>query len=75
MSPKLPVVRAHDFIKALLKAGFVVDRQRGSHVILLNEENGVRLVVPKHHKDLKRGLLSGLLRRAGLSIEDLIKLL
>lgn len=75
MSPKLPVVRAHDFIKALLKTGFVVDRQKGSHVILRHEEKSVRLTVPKHNKDLKRGLLAGLLRQAGISIDEFMRLL
>ncbi|NEU74359.1 addiction module toxin, HicA family [Hassallia byssoidea VB512170] len=35
---KLPVISGAECVKALKKIGFVVDRQRGSHIILVREE-------------------------------------
>jgi len=65
----------HALIKILEKAGFRVIRQRGSHVILMNEER-VRIVVPIHRgKDVKVGLLRAILREAGLSREEFFRLL
>ena len=34
---KLPVVKAADCIRALQRAGFVIDRQKGSHVTLIRD--------------------------------------
>jgi len=45
---KLPVVSGMDVIKALHKAGFIVIRQKGSHVILkkISGEKIIKLTVP-----------------------------
>ncbi len=69
MSPRLGSVRPREFIAKMKRAGFWVDRQRGSHVILLNE-SGVRLSVPMHAREMKRGLLMGLIKMADLSVEE-----
>ncbi len=62
-------------IEILEKAGFRVIRQRGSHVILMNEER-VRIVVPVHReKDVKVGLLRAILIEAGLDREEFFRLL
>ena len=61
--------------RPLRRAGFDVDRQKGSHVVLVHREKALRLVVPVHNRDLKRGLLAGLLHRAGISIEEFFRLL
>jgi len=52
---KLPVVSGKQVIKALRKIGFVVMRQRGSHVLLRRVSAGriIKLTVPLH-KELKR---------------------
>jgi len=57
-------------IKLLSKVGFKPTRQRGSHVILINEE-GTRIVVPVHPgKELKPGLIRIIIAEAGLSRES-----
>ena len=74
--PKLPVVSGPEAIRALQRAGFVVDHQTGSHVTLIHPETGRRAVVPRHGgRDLKAGTLRAILRDAGLSVEDLRELL
>jgi predicted RNA binding protein YcfA (HicA-like mRNA interferase family) len=57
-------------VKALRRTGYVVDHQRGSHIFLHNLEKNISLVIPLH-KELKKGTLHGILKRAGLSLEDL----
>jgi predicted RNA binding protein YcfA (HicA-like mRNA interferase family) len=71
---RLPQVSGIDCIKALKRAGFHVDRQKGSHVIVLRDNPRARAVVPSH-KVLKKGTLHDILKASGLSIEDFLKLL
>ena len=73
--PKLPVVSGQDVVRALAKAGFDVHHQKGSHIILKQTVPPfARLSVP-NHKEIKRGLLSSLLREAGLTREQFMALL
>ena len=43
---KLPVVSGADAVKAFQRAGWRVDRQRGSHVVLLRAGSVASLSVP-----------------------------
>jgi len=61
--PELPIVSGANTIRALEKLGFVVVRQRGSHVVLRADHAGC--VVPLH-RELKRGTLAGILRQANI---------
>ena len=61
-------------VKALHRLGFVVDHQRGSHVFMHNLERNISVIVPDH-KELKKGTLHSILKKAGLNIEDLQKLI
>jgi predicted RNA binding protein YcfA (HicA-like mRNA interferase family) len=73
---KLPIVSGDDVIKALKKAGFEVVRQRGSHVSLHKRTpHGVLLTVVPRKPEIKRGTLSSILRQAGISREEFLKLL
>ncbi|MDP1750712.1 MAG: type II toxin-antitoxin system HicA family toxin [Reyranella sp.] len=67
--PRLPRVSGREAIRALEKLGFVVTRQRGSHVVL--RRGSVGCVVPDH-KELKTGTLSGVLKQAGVSVEEFL---
>ncbi len=70
--PKLPVISAAEAIKALERLGFTVVRQRGSHIVLRRDSSGC--VVP-NHRELKIGTLSGVLKQAGVSLDEFIKAL
>jgi predicted RNA binding protein YcfA (HicA-like mRNA interferase family) len=74
MSARLPVVSGAQLIKALERRGWQVARQRGSHVLLKHPERTRSLTVPLH-KELKRGTLAGIIRDAGLTVEELRELL
>jgi predicted RNA binding protein YcfA (HicA-like mRNA interferase family) len=60
--------------RALLKADFVVRRQKGSHILMYNEKQSLRVVVPDH-KQIKTGTLRAIIRQAGLAVSDFIALL
>ena len=69
---KFPVLSGDELIKALIKAGFAVVRQKGSHVSL--QKGNYKTVVPLHN-ELARGTLLGILNQCGLSKAELIHLL
>jgi predicted RNA binding protein YcfA (HicA-like mRNA interferase family) len=65
----LPVLPASQIIKALKRAGFVEDRQRGSHVVLIHPQFKTRTVVPVHPgRDISKPLLKKILADAGLTV-------
>ena len=55
---------------AFKRAGFNLDRQRGSHIVFAHQESNRTVVVPRH-TDLKPGTVRAILRESGLSREDL----
>jgi predicted RNA binding protein YcfA (HicA-like mRNA interferase family) len=72
---KLPSdLSGRELIKALQKIGFVVQRQRGSHIILRRGTPHARVVVPDR-RSLRLGTLRAILHEAGLTVEQLIELL
>ncbi|HYL85976.1 MAG TPA: type II toxin-antitoxin system HicA family toxin [Candidatus Angelobacter sp.] len=72
---KLPTdLSGRDLIKALQKLGFVVQRQRGSHIVLRRDAPFARVTVP-NHKILRLGTLRTILYEAGLTVDQLIQLL
>jgi predicted RNA binding protein YcfA (HicA-like mRNA interferase family) len=73
----LPVVNGRQVIRALMRAGFVVDRIAGSHHVLMHPRDPGRTVtVPLHAgRDLKRGTLRSIIRQAGFTVEEFVDLL
>lgn len=73
----LPALDSKKVIRALKKAGFVEDRQKGSHLILLNTLTNKRAVIPIHAgKTISKPLLKSIIENdAGLTIEDFLKLI
>ena len=71
---KLPTdLSGQELIRILARIGFVLQRQRGSHIILRRESPFARVSVPDH-KVLRVGTLRTILREAGLSVEQLAAL-
>jgi predicted RNA binding protein YcfA (HicA-like mRNA interferase family) len=70
--PKLPVISGKDMIRALEKDGFLIVRQKGSHVSL---QKGIHKTVVPIHDELAKGTLLGILKQCGLTKEALIDLL
>lgn len=74
MSRGQPVVSGAELIAALQRDGWYVVRQRGSHVRLKKQGRRSALVVPLH-REIRRGTLAGILRDAGLTVDELRNLL
>lgn len=70
---KLLLCSGSEAVKKFKKAGWVVDRQTGSHVMLVRESYLWTLSVPQH-PELGSGLLKKLLKQASLSVEEFNKL-
>lgn len=72
---KLPTdLSGQQLRRALERAGFVFRRQRGSHMILRRQEPYARVSVPDH-RTVRPGTLRQILSEAGLSLEELRRLL
>ncbi|HLB71419.1 MAG: type II toxin-antitoxin system HicA family toxin [Candidatus Methanoperedens sp.] len=73
---KLPSISGKEVIKTLKKAGFVVVRQRGSHVRLEKASDGdvIKVTVPLH-TPLKKGTLCRIVKDAGFTTDEFIDLL
>jgi predicted RNA binding protein YcfA (HicA-like mRNA interferase family) len=56
-------------VRALQHLGFIIARQRGSHIVL---RRGVSGCVVPNHRELKIGTLSGVLKQAGITVEEFI---
>jgi len=61
-------------MNALIRAGFYLKRQHGSHLILRKDKPFCQIVVPDH-KELDTGTLRAILRQSGISVEEFIKLI
>ncbi|MBI2070041.1 MAG: type II toxin-antitoxin system HicA family toxin [Elusimicrobia bacterium] len=77
MSKELPTISPERAIRAFERLGYKVVRQRGSHARLIHPDGKNRkpLTIPRHHKDLGRGLLRKLCRDAGVMPQQLADLL
>ncbi len=76
MSQRLPALKPRQVLAALQRAGFFVHHTTGSHYILKHPEKPLlRVVVPYHNRDLKRGTLHSIVREAGFAEQDFLKLL
>ncbi len=76
MSRHLPAVSGRQLLRALQRAGFVVLRQKGSHVSLEKRtaDGYWRTIVPMH-REIRPGTLSDILNQSGLTKDQLRELL
>jgi predicted RNA binding protein YcfA (HicA-like mRNA interferase family) len=73
---KVPSLDYHTVVRALRRAGWVVVRQRGSHIRLqkTTAEETLKIIVPAH-RPIKRSTLSHIIKQARLTVDELNKLL
>ncbi len=63
-------------VRAFKRAGWHIARRKGSHVIMEKEGFNATPSIPVHKgKDLKNGTLRDLIRDAGLSVEEFLKVI
>ena len=72
----LPVLSVRKVCAALSKANFkkIPGRGKGSHIFVYRQDPPTGITIPDR-RELKRGMLRAILRRAGLSVEEFLKLL
>ena len=76
MSQRLPALKSKDVLRALERAGFYVHHVSGSHYVLKHPERAaLRVTLPWHNRDLKRGTLASILEQSGCTREELLDLL
>ena len=72
---RMPQVTARELIRFLTSQGFVEDRQSGSHRTLWHEDKKLSVTIPVHTgADVGRGLAIRILKDAGFSVEDYLRL-
>jgi len=72
---RLAGFKYRQIIKRLKKMGFVFDRQAaGSHEIWFNPVANKYTTIPNHPGDMPEGTLKAILRQAGVSTENFLKL-
>ena len=71
---KLPSLKPREIEKILVKAGFQLVHQRGSHKTFFNKDTRRTVTVPYHSKDIAKGTLYSVIKQSGLSQQEFIKL-
>jgi predicted RNA binding protein YcfA (HicA-like mRNA interferase family) len=73
---KVPLLSYDQVIRALQRDGWVVVRQKGSHVRIQKHtpRETLKLTIPAH-RPIKRSTLSHILKQAKLSVEEFDELL
>lgn len=69
--PPLPVLSGHDAVKVFQSFGWRVTRRRGSHIIMVRDDQPVTLSIPDHD-EVAKGTLRSLIRAAGLTVTEFI---
>ena len=66
---KLPVISGRKLAKALERRGYVLDRRKGSHMVLFRADPPSTLTVPDH-RELDRGTLRAIPRQADIAASE-----
>ena len=70
----LPSVSGERAVRIFQKAGWIKDRQHGSHVILDQAGKSCEFIVPQH-RELAPGTLRSLIRASGMTVTQFVDLL
>lgn len=71
---KLANISGRAAVKRFQKVGYYVDHQTGSHIILYNDKPGSLPLSIPDHKELAPGLLRAQIKRAGITVEEFLRL-
>jgi mRNA interferase HicA len=72
---RLPMVNPKEIIAVLIRKGFQIDRQTGSHVILRHPVTKRQTLVAIHPGDLPRSTMKKIFKQAGLTEKEFSELL
>jgi predicted RNA binding protein YcfA (HicA-like mRNA interferase family) len=72
---RMPQVTARELVRFLKAQGFVEDRQSGSHLTLWHPQRNVSVTIPvRTGCDVGRGLAVRILKDAGFTVEEYLRL-
>ena len=72
---KLPLLTAKELIKILLKLGFELKRQKGSHKFFQHPDSRTTVIPDHGNEQIDRGLLSKIIKQdLMMAIEDFIRI-
>lgn len=67
----LPVLSGQEVVRIFEILGWRVARQKGSHIIMVKQEQIATLSVP-HHKQVAKGTLRSLIRSANMTVDEFV---
>ena len=67
----LPVLSGRKIVRTFERLGWELARQKGSHIILVKGGHPATLSIPDH-REVARGTLRSLIRRAGVTPEEFV---
>ena len=71
----IPIIKPAEMLRVLLKAGFVIIRTRGSHMLMRHPATKRTTTIFMHPGDLFRRTIANTLKQAGLSVREFLRLL
>lgn len=66
--------KPREVVKILKKLGFFEKRQKGSHLILYSSKLNKSISVPIHRKDMRKGLLQGIIKEVKSTEKEFLRL-
>jgi predicted RNA binding protein YcfA (HicA-like mRNA interferase family) len=71
----IPILTPKRLLGILLKAGFRIIRQKGSHIWLTHPITQRSTTIAMHAKDFSRSMISKILKQTGISIQEFLRFL
>ena len=69
--PPLPALREREVAALFERLGWVIVRQRGSHIITVRDGSMATLAIP-NHKEVAKGTLRSLIRAAETTVREFL---
>jgi len=63
-------MRPREVVAVFQRAGWRIDRQKGSHLMLVNADDTAGVTIPIHTSDLSPGTLRSILKQAGMTVAE-----
>ncbi len=73
MSPKPPLLSGREIVRIFSRLGYREVSQKGSHIKVRHDEKEITLIIPDH-REVDRWTLKGIIRDAGLSVDEFFRL-
>jgi predicted RNA binding protein YcfA (HicA-like mRNA interferase family) len=73
--PELPLLPARKVVLALIRLGFYVDHQKGSHIVLKDGDTKTKTIVVPNHPEIDRKTLRSILNQAEIDLDTFLEVL